>query len=244
MTSSVIAAVASTSRIAPWLRGPQVGHRDHRRGREDEDPRRDADHAVQGRRAGRSPGCGGQVAAQPVGVADRRPGTRRRPACAARRGEAAHPSGPGDTTINARNAISAIPSRASSVSIGTCFPRVRTAPGRVRASYPGRPKPATAATCRIRCVASPRRPRQRGPRTIGGARRHRGAGGHRLGVTPQRLRTVSASPTGSSASSGAGTRTSRSRARPGSCAAARRGTGAARRCPRPPPPRGCRSCPP
>ena len=127
------------------------------------------------------------------------------------------PSGPGETTISARNAINAIPSSASSVSSGTCSPRA-TAPGRVRASYPvGRSATeahAASGACRHRVAAD-----QRGPGTIGGARRHRGAGGHRS--VARQGRTVSASPTGSSASSGAGTRTSRSRARPGSCAAAR-----------------------
>ena len=242
MTSSVIAAMARSTRIAPCC----AAHRSVTATTVDAAKMNThvATRITRYRAAGRrSPGALDSAPRSPSSSWIGRPrvassaGARR----AARRSRS--PSGPGETTISARNAISAIPSSASNVSSGTCFPRVRTAPGRVRASYPGRPiLPLRHMPHPVRAVTAwPPINGVLGPSAAPGGTAGRAVTAS--GSRRQRLRTVSASPTGSSASSGAGTRTSRSRARPGSCAAARTGTGAAPRCPRRPPPRGCRRCP-
>ncbi len=233
MTTSVIAATASTSRISPWC----AAHRSvtattvEAAKMKTHVATRITRYSAAGRR---SPG-----AVRRVGVV--RMTARSRP-------------------VHRRDV------RPRSVGLrGAASPRTTRAKRRsVRGSPRGEPRPERAASRSARhapaCGGAPvprpgilLSPRESatGEHASSGACRHRVAAAHR-GRGPDapppapivRTAAVSGSPTGSSASSGAGRRTSRSRGRRGSCAGAPRGTRAAPRCPRRPPRRGCRSCPP
>ena len=133
MTRSVIAAAARTSRIGPcWVDHRSVTativaaakmntHVATRMTRYRAAGRRSP--GAVGSRSGSSSRPGRPFVPSPVGVRH-----------AIRRSRS--PMGVGETTISARNARSAIPSSASSVSIGTSCPRVRRRPrAALRSSY-------------------------------------------------------------------------------------------------------------
>ena len=123
------------------LRGPQVGDGDDRRDGEHEDPRRDPDHPVRGRRAG------GRTGALDSGAAQRRRSVvdraARRVASSAGVRRAARPQ-PLTRAARARRRSARGTRSARSKQREQCvdrhvFPPRAAAPGRVRASYPGRP---------------------------------------------------------------------------------------------------------